>query len=162
MKEKDEVGDNKIVAFIANKEFGNISDFIPGCEGFFYKKNGEIGYTSTKYDEWGKNLRLTEEIIPLGLYDCLYEVINIATYNNSSGNNEYYFIAVKCNQKFFLDNRGNVIRNPKSGLNFSLLKTEIQSRITFGDVLDQYPKRGGTEICGSIFTNIPGYLWNKP
>lgn len=159
-KEKDEVGNNKIFAFIANNEYGDISDFIPGCEGFFFIKNGKVGYASVKFDYWGKRLRPTEETIPSGKYDRIYEVINMAIYDDSSADNDLFFIAVKGNKKYFLDKQGNIIPKAKTGISFNLLKTRIQNKITFGDVSDKYPKRGGTEICGSIFISIPGYLWN--
>lgn len=159
-KEKDSVGVNKIVAFIANQEYSEITDFIPGCEGFFYIIDGKIGYASVKFDEWGKKLRPTKDIIPLGKYDRLYEVINIPTYNDSSAENEFYFLAIKGKDKYFLDKNGNITKKVKPGVNFSLLNTKISDKVTFGDVFDKYPKRGGTEKCGSIFTNIPGYKWD--
>ena len=150
MKEKDNVGNQKIVAFIGGQEYYGISDFIPGVKGYFYIEKGELGYTRSYRDKNGKLFE--KEIIPPGRYDRLFEVVNLGGYKS------YYFLAYKNGRWMVLDSDGVETKKHPSSVNTGLLKIKPR-KYSFHD---GYPRRiGDYKGYGGFILSFPGYQWGE-
>lgn len=150
MKEKDDVGNQKIVAFIGGQEYSGISDFFPVVKGYFYIENGKLGYTRSYRDNNGKLFE--KDVIPPGKYDRLFEVVNLGGYKS------YYFLAYKNGKCMVLNSDGIVTKKYPSVVNAGLLKIKPKKLSSY----DGYPQRvGNFKDFGGFILSLPGYQWGK-